>query len=753
MRRVFPSLLFVLVCAFQPLAAQTAAPVRSGVAVRGVVMAQNDAVLPRVRVVAVQPSTNRDVGSVMTDGDGRFVLDVPADTLQLKLTKAGYAARAMTLSRAEVLAAAGMQVRLARSAAVMGRVTDRGGEAAPLTRIVARRLLESGDTGITAPIEFQSDADDLGDYRIGGLPEGRYAVAPLPAGGRRGGTAPPSPPEPVIVAVRSGDELGDINFTVDVAALSSPAAPAPEAGEAGVIRGRVTSAGGQPVAGAMVRAILDGAVGRSDVTDAQGRYAVATLPPGSYRVEVSKDGYVTVPYAQSSTVPAGRMVAIDGDRIVDRIDLVLPRGSAIAGTVVDEYGEPLHDVAVDVLQVRSVAGRVRALRLRGRRTDDRGRYRVFGLLPGTYVVRVQVTESVANSDTAGYSPVYYPGSVAVEDAVPIAVGLGRDALNQDVLVRPTPAVRVSGVVLDSAGKPVRAGVAMIISERSGAIQVEPTTTQTAPEDGSFAIANVPPGDYAIQAFGAAAIGADGRPGPPQFAVRFVTIVDAAPPPLVLRMSPGATLMGRMTIEGQSSASIASASLVAVPADFDRAPMVGLGSLGFSVQEDGRFRYAGLTGPRRLALSSAPAGWYLKSAIVQGEDASERPFDFGMESATLDDAEIVLSASGATLSGRVTGERATAVTDYAVIVFAVDRARWFQRSQWLKTARPSQDGTFRVAGLPPGDYWTIAVDRLDGTPGGGEWQDAEVLQSLVPRATRVSVGESQTLALDLRLINR
>jgi hypothetical protein len=56
MRPVFLSQL--IVGALQPLAAQqTAAPVRGGVAIRGIVTAQNDAVLPRVRVMAVLVET------------------------------------------------------------------------------------------------------------------------------------------------------------------------------------------------------------------------------------------------------------------------------------------------------------------------------------------------------------------------------------------------------------------------------------------------------------------------------------------------------------------------------------------------------------------------------------------------------------------------------------------------------------------------------------------------------------------------
>jgi hypothetical protein len=749
-------LLVAIACATASLDAQRQPPPSpASVTLRGVVMAANDAALPRVRVMARHASTNRLVGSVMTDGSGRFALTVPASAdLRFTLTKAGYATHAVTLSPANASAASEMVVRLARGAVILGRVTDRTGEPAMLTRVVARRVRDGSDTSATGAVEFQSDADDRGEYRIGGLPEGRYSVGPLPPTNRPGASTS-VPVEAVTVSVRAGDELGDINFIVDVPpeprAILSQTDGDPSA--TSTIRGRLTTPGGQPLAGALVRAVPGRGGRASDVSDAEGRYVITGLPAGEYRVEANKNGYVTFQYGQTATSRVGRSIVVGNDQGIERIDFALPRTSAIAGTVVDEYGEPLHDVAVDVLHVQSVAGRVRAMRARGRRTDDRGRYRVFGMPPGNYVVRVEVNDALADSDTRGYPPLYYPGRATVEEATQVVVGIGRDALNTDVVVRPTPAVRVTGNVFDSSGKPSRAGLVMMISERSGAIQVEPSKHESS-EDGSFVITNVPPGDYVIQAFGPSQMEANGRPASgPEFAAQFLTVTDAIPPPLRLQTTRGVTLTGRITIEGPGQVSPSRLALRAVPADFDRAPMIGFGSPGLSVQEDGRFRYAGLTGPRRFAMDSLPSRMYLKSAIVKGVDLSEQPFDFGMESATIDNAEIIVSTAAATLSGAVTDDRGSAARDYSIVVFSTDPARWFPGSKWLKSMPPLQDGTFVVIGLPPDEYWVIAVDRLDGVAGGGEWQEPEVLRTLSSRAVRLSVVEGESRSVTLRLVNR
>jgi protocatechuate 3,4-dioxygenase beta subunit len=630
-------------------------------------------------------------------------------------------------------------------------VLDRQGAPVMLSRVAARRTEAGSASG--SPVEFLSDTNDLGEYRIGGLPEGAYTVSIVQLGNRPASELPPAEPGLLKVAVRPGDEVPNADFVLD----TTPAPPrvassAPAPVGTGVIRGRVTDPGGRPLAGAVVQAMRPGVAVSQATTDVNGRYDISGLAAGELRVRVSRTGYLAVEYGQQGASLPGRMVTVGPDSPTERVDVVVPRGSAIAGVVVDEYGEPLQDVEVTVLQVRSIAGRPRALRVSGRRTDDRGRYRAFGLLPGTYVVRAEMREGVSGMGTTGYPPIYFPGHSSVEQAARIALTAGVDALDRDIVVRPTAAVRVAGNARSSSGK-AATGVLMMISERSGALQVEPTVGRVA-EDGSFAFENVPPGDYALQATAPSEPGPNGRPSAgPEFAMQYVTIVDSAPPPLQLRTSRGTTVLGRVWVEGGGDVPTSGLSLQAAPSDFDRALVMGFGSLGFSIEADGAFRFAGLTGPRRLVLGSAPDGWYVKSIVVEGRDVSDAPLDFGLEETTMRGAEIVLSRSGATVAGRVTDDRGTPVDEYTVVVFATDPSRWFSGSRWLKMVRPSQDASFRVQGLPPGEYWTAAVDALEGTAGGGEWQDPEVLRDLSARAARLTIGEGEARQVSLRLLRR
>jgi len=59
---------------------------------------------------------------------------------------------------------------------------------------------------------------------------------------------------------------------------------------------------------------------------------------------------------------------------------------------------------------------------------------------------------------------------------------------------------------------------------------------------------------------------------------------------------------------------------------------------------------------------------------------------------------------------------------------------------------------RVVSAATGDPIANA-EIMDGTEGGGEWQDPAVLETLMPLATRVVLADAQQLTVSLRLIVR
>jgi hypothetical protein len=81
-----------------------------------------------------------------------------------------------------------------------------------------------------------------------------------------------------------------------------------------------------------------------------------------------------------------------------------------------------------------------------------------------------------------------------------------------------------------------------------------------------------------------------------------------------------------------------------------------------------------------------------------------------------------------------------------LAFSTARQLWFSGSRHVKQSRTCGRDSFSIDGLPSGDYWVVAVERLEP----GEWQIPDVLDGMVPTARRVTVVEGQTQSADLRV---
>jgi hypothetical protein len=82
----------------------------------------------------------------------------------------------------------------------------------------------------------------------------------------------------------------------------------------------------------------------------------------------------------------------------------------------------------------------------------------------------------------------------------------------------------------------------------------------------------------------------------------------------------------------------------------------------------------------------------------------------------------------------------------VVAFSTDTSKWGFQTRFVRAIRPNQDGRFSVKGLPPDDYYVIALDYLEM----GEESDPEQLEKWKSAATRVTLadGEQKTLTLKL-----
>jgi protocatechuate 3,4-dioxygenase beta subunit len=725
--------------------------------------------LPGATVAAA--ARERLYGQVTSDGQGRFEVPVPDDAeVTVTARKPGFAPATLTVAAGA--RAGDVRIALDNGAAVNGRILDPRGSPVAGLRVRVTRMdpPESAD-----PMEVLTETSDLGEFRAGGLAAGRYAIAFDPASvfrsaflspfavdvgfEREPGVEEGNPGTQTIVDLPAGQEVA-VDIVHDVARAAADyvtsfdrsrrlpaggAAPdASAASSTGSIAGRVLGPAGEPVAGALVRVTAPyGAVSpkvRLASSDTEGRYEVRGLAAGEFLVSAGKPGFVEAWHGQAGERPGGALVALDAGERRDSIDVALPRGGAVSGTIVDELGEPLEGLTVQLLAPAAPAVRdiAPASGVVAQKTDDRGRYRLYGARPGSYYVRATdvVSPTTARPGPDRSREVYHPGGGTVSEALPVIVGAGVGVSGMDLVFGPGRAGGVRGLVTDSAGRPFNGTVTLSVSRRSGA--PVPPSLPTRAVDGAFEFTAVPPGAYVVQASTA-------LPGGPdwEFGMVSVTVTEGAAGRVAFQMSRGSLVAGRITVEddrpfGQArDVDPSSFVLTASSADLDYAPRGVPPVRPAYIDDDWNFEIANLFGPLRFSLASAPPGWWLKAVYVDGVNAAVDPVNLGPGSQIREDVEVVLSDNGASIAGTVRSDGQHPVEDAWVLVFPVDASR--RRRQGFVAAEPADPaGAFQVPGVPPGEYWVAAMEGSDETGLGM----AELFERLVPRATRVVLREGQ-----------
>ena len=527
------------------------------------------------------------------------------------------------------------------------------------------------------------------------------------------------------------------------------------------ITGRVVAADtGSPIRRAQIRVTSGEArFNRVVTTDGDGRYELLNLPAGRYRLFVNRAGYVALEYGQARPFENGKPLDIAEGQAVEKVDFSLPRGSVITGRITDEFGDPMTDVQVQAMRYQFVNGE-RQLVNAGRvaQTDDLGQFRVFGLMPGDYVVRAslrlnQNPDTMNQPDPVGYPGTYYPGVVDVTQAQSVTVTLGQELSSVAFPLVPARLSRVSGIVMGSDGRPLGGGMIMLRPRGSngmGALRAAFGGGNQIRPDGSFQLTGVPPGDYVLDV--------QQRPQNVRNLQEInLSLLEFASMPLTVSgdidnltvvTTPGVTMSGRVVFPGQTAPQ-SNMQVVANPSAGASSPvamMMAARALGGGrVNQDGTFELRGLAGPRLIRVQGVPSGWALKSVTVEGNEVTDTPFEF-KPGTSVSGVVITMTNRLTEVTGGVRDSRGQPVADYVLVAFAEDTKLWGAQSRFVQTARPNQNGAFTIKGLPPGRYMAAVVAALEN----GMQNDPAVLEQLRIGAQNFSLTEGQTLNLNLTM---
>jgi len=542
-------------------------------------------------------------------------------------------------------------------------------------------------------------------------------------------SVPPSASIPVRLAV---SKAGFVTRTETLSA--NRAAIEIRLQRAAVASGVVRDAEGAPVFNATVRLrqVTAGSDGPSWTasTDDRGEFWT-DLPPGQYRVDTIErlmlDG---IGFALQALSDAVTVDLRSGERT--RIALTHRRAAepartsdraAITGVVLDAAGEPAAGITVRVFRGKK-RGAFRDLVpvSLARSTDTEGRYRVFDLEPGKYVVQASderpfIRALGANVDV----PIYYPSAVAAPDALQLRVAGGQETGGIDILLRHESYVKVSGAVVSTGGV---AGQRVTLTRRGPAGAFLEPTLAARVTAGAFEFPKVVPGEYMIQTDYQVP---DRSP--------FVIVAASDLEGVVVPTIPPRRITGRVALEHQDASrsqfSLAFLSVDAETTDDASATVRGM----VLVADDWTFDVTSAFGMGRFVLRKAPPGWFVRTV----RDVSARP---GYEPIDPDDGAdltIVLARATGVIEGTVRGSGTPGRARH-VLAFSTDERLWYDRSPYVLAVQADDAGRFVMPPVPAGEYYVVAVDAADLDVPAGELQEPQLLRALTHDAFRVSVRD-------------
>ena len=616
----------------------------------------------------------------------------------------------------------------------VGQQATTGAQPPAVNGIIVGRVIDgtSGTplTGVTVTLSTPGQraqrviVDGQGRYLFHSLPAGAYTLATTKAG---------------YLAGTYGQLRPDgVGRTLDLDAGERVLDSAIRMWRSATISGSVIDDAGDPVPARVQvyqRTIVAGrwklvSASLGGDTDARGQYRITGLKPGDYALVIT---------SFSSSAPASLLHLVDALRRAPG-----PESTAIQ-TELSVNGAG--GVASDLSQ-RFEVSRVGDLLLQG-----------------------GVLLSADGQHVEHYPTVWYPSASTPDEAAIVTLSAGENRAGIDLRQTLTRGRRIAGTVTGPAGpvahlnlRLVPARLEMAGAEISGSLAGSLATGQTISDaNGAFTFIAVPPGQYVIRAMtlprppaepplppvpgSNAAAPAVVPIDPVLWAGHPVTVGDADAAGVAVTLRQGLRVTGRTDFEG-TAARPPLDQLRRLRWTFEQADgrLIGYSSqLQAQIDPSGRFYSSGLiAGHYLLRCDVAPAGWTIKSALLDGRDVCDQPL--ALDHNDRDGLVITFTDRPTMLEGLVRNAQGQPDADATVLVFPA-AGPWTDlggQPRRMRSLRVSRTGSYALRGLPAGEYCVIAVSDSVAA----NWQEPAFLNRIQTLARRITLPSGGSLSVPL-----
>ncbi len=505
----------------------------------------------------------------------------------------------------------------------------------------------------------------------------------------------------------------------------------PIAGTPGTIQGKVCEVKTcKPIAGARLVLTIAGSR-RTAVTDLAGTFRFSQLPPGNYQLlAVEADNY-----SLQDILP--RLVPVADGANIDAIRIEMRAQGTISGRALDENGEPLTGARIETLTYRTQGRLLMLTPGASSDTDDHGQFRISGLDPDEYYLRI--TPPIDRVIKNTYPFTYYPNTTDPAGAAKISVTAGDEITGIDLKL-PSHGVKVRGNVVQAKNTTDRIFVYLLA--RSSSVPVLPfvNVNNADQTNDEFELRGVAPGSYYLYAI----IGRNN----PQTGIEWVRLPlevgDKDVDDVTIAILPPGNIKGRVSVAADadgpppdlSNIAFAANTIEVVPAT----PRVGA---NINIKKSGEFEIPRFSEMKLFMGRTAAEGWFYSSVRLDGNDVLTTGFSVAAGKDTF--LDLVISNAGGTLTGVIKDQHQNPVPAGRIALLPEPSLR--TNPFLVKTGVAIERGEFTLEMIPPGEYTAIAfADEDQFTP--TFLRDLQSVEKYERFGQHVHIGARETTRIDL-----